>query len=350
VSATNSRERKQPRYPAVFHDPGGYKNIFRMSNTSIIYKALSEIYEQPVTRSKNRSLSPFSSIVGSRTSVAINGHSRTSVASENRTSVAINNHRRTSVASDNRRSISSRAQSVALLSSSTSSTRAGHSPLLNTKSPSFSYTRRSQSGNLLAVGPSNYKIIGFENDFDSSLKSPLPRREGLSSSSPLSQSILTSLQSPYNVTALPFTDKNVPVQIASSDDESDNSPFIDEAAQLRSLVEETLALADTHFSPSGRGLNHGSTFPKYNKVILQDNSDTLSSGAQDILSLLATIHGGQNDEETQRPSAIESNHTALQESLVSINPDSILPSVDVDDVLNDDEEKYMLMGQEKRRN
>jgi len=138
----------------------------------------------------------------------------------------------------------------------------------------------------------------------------------------------------------------VPVQIASSDDKSDNSLFIDEAVQLRSLVEETLALADTHFSPSGRGLNHGSTFPKYNKVILQDNSDTLSSGAQDILSLLATIHGGQNDEETKRPSAIESNHMALQEShekstLVSINPDSILPSVDVDDVLNDDEENYM---------
>ena len=274
-----------------------------------------------------RSVSPFSSIAGG-----------------SRTSVAINNHRRTSVASDKSRSISSRrhAQSVALLSSSRSSTRY-QSPLESFVTPptSFSYTRRSQSGNLLAVGPSNYKIIGFENDDYSSLKSPLSRREGRSSSTPLSQS-----QSPYNLTALPFIDNKVPVQIASSSDKSDNSPFIDEAAQLRSLVEETLALADTHFSPSGRGLTHGSTFSKYYNVTLQDNSDNLSSGAQDILSLLATIHVGQNDEEIQRPSTIDSNHMALLESheqstLVSINPDSILPSVDVDDVLNDDEENYM---------
>lgn len=294
-----------------------------------MYKALREIYERPVVggggRSK-RSVSPFSSIVGG----------------SRRTSVAISNHRRTSVASDKSRSISSRrhAQSVALLSSSRSSTRS-QSPLGSiVTSTSFSYTRRCQSGNLLAVGPSNYKIIGFENDDYSSLKSPLSRREGRSSSTPLSQS-----QS-YNVTALPFIDNKVPVHIASSSDESDNSPFIDEAAQLRSLVEETLALADTHFSPSGRGLTHGSTFPKYYNVILQDNSDKLSSGAQDILSLLATIHVGQNDEEIQRPSTIDSNHMALLESheqstLVSINPDSILPSVDVDDVLNDDEENYM---------
>ena len=294
-----------------------------------MYKALSEIYEQPVvSRSRSRrSVSPFSSIAG--------GGSRTSVA--------ISNHRRTSVASDKSRSISSRrhAQSVALLSS-LSSTRS-QAPLESFVTPptSFSYTRRSQSGNLLAVGPSNYKIIGFEKDDYSSLKSPLSRREGRSSSIPFSQS-----QSPYNVTALPFIDNKVPVQIASSSDESDNSPFIDEAAQLRSLVEETLALADTHFSPSGRGLTHGSTFSKYYNVTLQDNSDNLSSGAQDILSLLATIHVGQNDEEIQRPSTIDSNHMALLESheqstLVSINPDSILPSVDVDDVLNDDEENYM---------
>ena len=296
-----------------------------------MYKSLSEIYEQPVvSRSRSSSVSPFSSIAGG----------------SRRTSVAISNHRRTSVASDKSRSISSkrRAQSVALLSSSTSSTRS-HSPLesivRNTKPTSFSYTRRSQSGNLLAVGPSNYKIIGFEKDDYSLLKSPLSRREGRSSSIPFSQS-----QSPYNVTALPFIDNKVPVQIASSSDESDNSPFIDEAAQLRSLVEETLALADTHFSPSGRGLTHGSTFPKYYNVILQDNSDTLSSVAQEIISLLATIHVGQNDEEIQQPSTIDSNHMALLESheqstLVSINPDSILPSVDVDDVLNDDEENYM---------
>jgi hypothetical protein len=308
--------------------------------SSIIYKALSEIYEQPIKRKKSLSRSSRSYSAG-RSSGSI----------------------RSSVVSGDQRSLGSseRARSVALLSRSKNSTRAGIFPLLSSEtilrqgrsqvrshsstSSSFSYTKRNESGNLLAIGPSNYKIIGFENG-DHSIKSPISPQEGerLSRTNNFTTPIQsTSIDEPISFHT--FHTTKLPSTSITNSDEIEFSPLIEEAAQLKVLVAETLALADSHFSPVTQNTrNIGSTHQKGNKIALQDSIDeSLSSGAQEILSLLAAIQVRTTEmmNDNHIPAAVQVRTTEMTNDnhILETSSDSVLPPVD--DVLNDDEEIYM---------
>jgi len=287
---------------------------------SSIYKALSEIYEQPVFPRRDALRSSASSVGNNRSS---------SVGKNNKDNDNVSYVYTLKSSNSSSKGNDKRARSIASLSRSKRSTTKQTSHLeTKLKSPSsYSYTVRNQSGTLFAVGPSNYKIISFEGMGDGiNLQSPTNSRYYENDT----KSQTMAMISPRNLT---YTEKEIhrSINIAQTENnsstEADFSPLMAEAAQLRALVDETLTLVDAHYSPTSRqksDLNSYNNKKSFQESV--DNADDmpaiLSPTAQDILSLLSSIHVGG---------------TGSHSDSLPLRP--IQPILN--DVLNDDEETFM---------
>ena len=324
---------------------------------SSIYKALSEIYENPIVRKKRDSDSKNHKNRSSSVGKTKKDDDNKSYAYTLKSSIS------------NSKGNDKRARSVASLSRSKhSTTRADSFPHLSKhtilgtglihpesklksslSSSSYSYTVRNQSGTLIAVGPSNYKIMGFDKTDYLNLKSPTSRYyENENETTTQTMKMI----SPMNLT---YTEKDIHpsgnyIAVQMEDDkskESDFSPLMAEAAQLRALVDETLTLVDAHYSPTSRqklDLNSNYNNKSFQESI--DSGDTfsvLSSTAKDILSLLSSIHVGDTGNHMEQ---IEEKVTDLvlpEEKPISDSLPLHPPVQPVlNDVLNDDEETFML--------
>jgi hypothetical protein len=312
---------------------------------SSIYKALSEIYEQPVRKRRDSLQKNRSHRDDDNKSYAYTLKSSISNSKGN----------------------DKRARSVASLSRSKhSTTRADSFPHLckhtilgtslihpesklksSLSSSSYSYTVRNQSGTLIAVGPSNYKIMGFDKTDDLNLKSPTSRYYENETTTQTMKMI-----SPMNLT---YTEKDIHpsgnyIAVQMEDDkskESDFSPLMAEAAQLRALVDETLTLVDAHYSPTSRqklDLNSNYDNKTFQESI--DSGDTfsvLSSTAKDILSLLSSIHVGDTGNHMEQLEEKVTDLVLPEEKPISDSLPLHPPVQPVlNDVLNDDEETFML--------
>jgi hypothetical protein len=315
---------------------------------SSIYKALSEIYEQPIVRKRRDS--KFQSFGKPHRDDDNKSYAYTLKSSISNSKG--NDKRARSVASLSRSKHSTtRADSFPHLSKNTI---LGTSPIhpesklkSSLSSSSYSYAVRNQSGTLIAVGPSNYKIMGFDKTDDLNLKSPTSRYYENETTTQTMKMI-----SPMNLT---YTEKDIHpsgnyIAVQMEDDkskESDFSPLMAEAAQLRALVDETLTLVDAHYSPTSRqklDLNSNNNKKSFQESI--DSGDTfsvLSSTAKDILSLLSSIHVGDTGNHMEQ---IEEKVTDLvlpEEKPISDSLPLHPPVQPVlNDVLNDDEETFML--------
>jgi len=320
---------------------------------SSIYKDLCEIYEQPIVR-KRRS----SSVGKNRSSSIGKTHKDDDDKSYVYTLKSItssskgDDKRARSVASLSRsKNATTRADSFPYLSNNTilgTSLIYLDSKLKSSSSSSYSYTVRNQSGTLNVVGPSNYKIMGFDKTYDLNLKSPTSHYNDNETTTQTMEMI-----SPMN---LRYTEKdihtsvnNIAVQMEDNKSkETDFSPLMAEAAQLRALVDETLTLVDAHYSPTSRHkleLNSNNNIKSFQESY--DSDDTLpiiSSTAQDILSLLSSIHvGGTGNRMEQLEEKLTSDLVPLPIEKPISDSLPLHPVQPVlNDVLNDDEETFML--------